>query len=133
MLKKHVRKSSAILALCGLLLLTLLTGLTGSGSASAQTIQNRPRPRPYTRVVNAATVIAPHRSAVVQAICPLHYRVENGHVKVFRATGMNAFLPRDAFSIRANGPLAGHRGWNSRVYNNLGVRLRAQVTATCTR
>lgn len=130
MFKKHVRKSSAVLALCGLLLLTLLTGL---GSANAQTIRNEPHPQPHVRVINAATVIAPHRSGVVQAICPFNYRVENGHVKVFRITRKNAMLPRNAFSVQASGPLAGHRGWNSRVYNNSGLKLRAQVTATCAR
>lgn len=130
MFKKHVRKSAAVLALCGLLLLTLLTGL---GSASAQTIRAVPRPRPLVRVVNSG-IVAPYRTVVVRATCPFGSRVENGRVRVFHAARVNIFfLSRNAFTIRANRPLAGRRGWVSRVHNNSRFTLRVQVTATCRR
>lgn len=130
MFKKHVRKSSAILALCGLLLLTLLTG---TGSASAQTTRTRPRPRPLVRVVNSG-IVAPRRTVVVQATCPFGYSVDNGRVNVSHAARVNIFfLSRNAFNIRASGPLAGRRGWISRVHNNSRFTLRVQVTAACRR
>ena len=128
MSKKLVKKISIVFALCGLLLLTLLT----SGvSASAQNVGSNYQSKPVVNVVNAKTV-APHRSVVVQTFCPFRYRAQSSQVKVFHPARPNIyFLARNAYTIQSNKPLAWRLGWTSKVHNNSGLSLRVQVTTTC--
>ena len=130
MSRKRIQKTGAVLALCGLLLLTLLTG---AGSANAQSVGSNLQPRQVTHVVRTKNV-APHRSVVVQAFCPFRYRARSGQVKVFHPGKPNIFfLSRNAFTIRFSRSLPQRLGWVSSVRNNSGLPLRVQVTATCVR
>ena len=127
MVKEVSRKTSVALALCGLMVLTMLAG---AGSASAQSTQADYHLK-VMRVVSSSTA-APHQSVVVRALCPTGDVALSGKVKVYHTAKVNIFaLARNAFVVQYNRPTAGHRGWAASVLNKTRLPLRVQVTAAC--
>jgi len=127
MVKEVFHKTSIVLALCGLIMLTMLAS-GGSASAQSTRADNHLKSLP---VVNSS-IAAPHQSVVVRAFCPAGDVALSGKVKVYHAAKVNIFaLARNAFVVQYSRPTVGHRGWVASVLNRTRLPLRVQVTAAC--
>ncbi len=127
MVKEVFHKTSIILALCGLIMLTILASV-GSASAQSTRADNHLK---VLRVVSSG-IAAPHQSVVVRALCPAGDVALSGKVKVYHAAKVNIFaLARNAFVVQYSRPTVWHRGWVASVLNRTRLPLRVQVAAAC--